>query len=348
MLGIYDTLTMLDVLRVQKPPTTYWLDNFFQETAAFETAQIFFDEVIDVRRLAPFVSPNVQGRVMREDPFNTKAFRPAYVKPKHVLTPERGLPRMPGEQPLGTLSIQQRIELLMARNLKLESDMIWRRWDWMACAAIVTGGVTVAGDDYPAQFVNFGRDASLDIVLTGAATWDNPTTAKPLSDIMSARQDAFNLSRQPINRLTFGVNAWAAFAQIPEVLQTLNDFYRGSNSVFNTVTNVPGPYEFKGSLAGYNGAGTLDLWMYNDEYEDDTGTTQPYMDPNLVVGTGNAVQGIKCYGAIMDMESLVATDVFPKSWIKEDPSVRMMMTQSAPLMLPKQPNASFSMLVLPE
>jgi hypothetical protein len=345
-MDIFDTLTLIPVLRVQKPPTTYWLDNFMKQTITFDSEEIFFDVIVEYRRLAPFVSPNVQGRVMKETGFSTKTFRPAYVKPKHVLTPQRAIPRMAGEQIGGSMSMEQRLMALVAFNLQLEKEMTMRRWDWMACQAITTGFVTVAGDDYPTVTVDFGRDPSLDIVLTGAALWSAPTTANPLNDIDDARITAFNLSRQPINRLTFGLEAWYYFKQAPGVLQTLNDFFRGSASVFNTVTSEPGPYEYKGSLSGFNGSGQLDLWTYNDYYEDDNNNSVLYMPTNVVIGTGNGMEGFRAFGAIQDIQAgLVATDMYPKMWDKEDPSVRMMMTQSAPLMIPKQPNASFTLTV---
>ena len=66
------------------------------------------------------------------------------------------------------------------------------------------------------------------------------------------------------------------------------------------------------------------------------------MDPNIVIGTGPGLQGTRLFGAIMDARlGLVTTDMAPKMWMDEDPSVVYTMTQSAPLMVPGQPNASF-------
>jgi hypothetical protein len=52
------------------------------------------------------------------------------------------------------------------------------------------------------------------------------------------------------------------------------------------------------------------------------------------------MQGVKAFGAIQDHESLEAVPYFSKSWLEEDPSRRMVMTQSAPLLVPYRPNAS--------
>jgi hypothetical protein len=347
-MDIYDTNTLLPVLRIQRPPTTYWLDNFFPNEVTFDTEEIYFDVMLEPRRLAPFVAPNVQGRMMRETGFNTKSFKPAYLKPKHAVTPQRAIPRMAGEAITGTMSLEERRLAIIANCMLLEKNMCMRRWDWMGAQAIINGRVTVVGDDYPSVTVDFGRDPSLDIVLTGTACWNQPTTAAPLADIQSARTIAFNLSRQPITRLTFGTEAWSSFIAVPEILQTLNDFFRGSASTFNTVTTDPGPFEYMGRLAGFGGAGGLDLYRYNDFYEDDSGTTQPYMPANVVTGTGVGIEGFRAFGAVMDADAgLVPVDMFPKMWRNPDPSVDYCMTQSAPLMVPKQPNASFAITVQP-
>ena len=343
---IFDTLTLMEVIRVQKPPTTYWLDAFFPTTVTFETEEILFDTVVDMRRLAPFVAPNVQGRVMREIGYSTKTFRPAYTKPKHVVTPQRAIPRMAGETITGSMSLAERYNAIVAENMRLEKEMILRRQDWMACQAIVNGAVTVVGDDYPSVTVDFGRDASLSSILTGAALWSAVSTANPLADITSARQASFNIGRTPIDRLTFGLTAWSWFTQNAAVKDLLSTLYRGSDTTFNRAVPDAAPYQFMGALMGQGGAGRLDLYTYNDMYEDDQFVAQPYMDQSTVVGTGSGLKGIRCFGAIQDHRAgLVATDMFPKMWDIEDPSATYTMTQSAPLMVPAQPNGSFRLKV---
>jgi hypothetical protein len=61
-----------------------------------------------------------------------------------------------------------------------------------------------------------------------------------------------------------------------------------------------------------------------------------------VIGTGGSLNGTRCYGAIRDKRAgLAAMSLFPKMWDQEDPSVTYTMTQSAPLMVPGNPNNSF-------
>lgn len=340
---LYETATLIEAQRDITPFNPYWLQ-MFPGTITFETDMILFDKVVELRRMAPFVSPNTQGRVMKQEGFTTQMFRPAYVKPKHVVSPDQILSRQAGEAILGGMSRQQRYDAALAKNLATEVDMIWRRWEWMAARAAIDGAVTVDGEDYPTQTVSFGRDASLTITLTGAAQWDT-TTATPLLDIENARAASFALNRTPITRLTFGLAAWNNFIKFDEVLALLDTRYRGSNSEFNRAISEGEPFELRGVIEGQNGMGSLALYTYNDAYDDINGNAVAILNTNTVVGTGPGMSGQKCFGAIHDLDSLNAVAMFPKMWQERgDLANTYTMTQSAPLMVPARPNGSFSIL----
>lgn len=351
-IGDFDTATLIEVLYApaQAPELVgFWLQ-FFPRTINFDTQEIRFDsEDLNEYRLAPFVAPNVQGRVLRSKGFNVRSFRPAYVKPKHVVDPSRAIPRRAGERPFGELSLQERFDAIVADNLRRERQVIENRWDWMACKAIVDGAVTVVGEDYPARTVDFGRDASLTVTLAGAAKWDQ-STATPMSDIQSVRQNSFRLGKSAVTRLIFGIDAWNAFVQEnhPDVQKLLDGLRKGNQANFNSVGLLTGgPYEFQGAIAGFAGGGRLELWTYHNQYEDTDGTMVDYLDAGTIVGAAPGTEGVRCFGAIMDTKAqLRPVDMFPKQWDEEDPSVSYTMTQSAPLMVPIRPNTTFKMKVV--
>lgn len=342
-ISIYDTPTLIATQSVMRPFSAYWLQ-FYPGTLTFETETIMFDQVMELRRMAPFVSPNTEGRVMKELGFTTQMFSPAYVKPKHVISPEKLISRQAGEALLGGMTRQERYDAAVARNLSIEKDMVQRRWEWMAAKATIDGAVTVTGEDYPTRTVAFGRDASLTITLAGAAKW-TAGTATPLLDIENARAASFELNRTPITRLTFGLTAWNNFIKFDEVLGLLDTRYRGSESAFNRAISEGEPYELRGVIEGQNGMGLLSLYTYNDAYDDIDGNSVQILDTDTVVGTGPGLAGQKCFGAIHDLDSLTAVDMFPKMWREiGDLSNTYTMTQSAPLMVPTRPNGSFSIL----
>lgn len=327
-------------------PDGFWM-RFFPRQFNSTAQEIYFDQLPSVdRRLAPFVAPNVQGRMMRSRGRAMSSFRPAYVKPKHVVDPTRALVRRAGE-PLGglnngTMTPDQRFDAIVADNVRTERELIERRWDWMACQAIKDGRVIVKGEDYPEVTVDFGRDPSLTMTLVGAGQWSDPAS-NLLGDLQLQRTRAFKLGRAAVRDLIFGTDAWNAFAEHESTQKLLDNMRRGSNSDFNTTGLSDGaPYEFQGQISGGNGGGRFNLWTYSNEYEDDNGATVPFIHPGDVIGVGAAVQGVRAFGAIMDKRAgLRALPIFPKMWEEEDPSVVYTMSQSAPLMVPVNPNNTF-------
>jgi hypothetical protein len=347
----YDTATLLEVIySPQNQPGLdgFWLQ-FYPRQINSDSEKIYFDEMdLNEFRLAPFVAPNVQGRVMRGKGFSTRSFRPAYAKPKHVVDPSRTITRMAGERITGSLTREERFDAIVADNMRRERAMHENLWDWMACQGIVTGQVIVAGDDYPSVTVSFNRDPRLTYINTGASLW-TANTATPMADIQAARNLSFVLSRAPINTLVFGLNAWAAFLlqSHTDVQYLLNAFRRDTQSMFNSSNiNTGQPFQYQGNIVGTGGVGRLDLYTYSNFYEDYNGIAQLYMDSGTVVGIGGAIEGIRAYGAIMDRRAgLQPLSMFPKMWDEEDPSVTYTMTQGAPLMVPVRANNTFSIKV---
>ncbi len=344
----YDTTTLVGVIRNQQvEEPTYWLDLAFPRQITFDTEEIQFDQVTATRKLAPFVAPTHQGKVQTRKGFSAKSFRPAYVKPKDILVPSRALTRMAGEQLTGALSAGARWNAHLAELLRLQREEIERRWNWMAAQAVINGSVTVSGDDYPTTSVDFGRHADNTMTLVGTAQWDD-SAANPLGNIETIRSTVLKKSGRGVTRLTFGVNAWAEFIEDDNVLALLrNDVRNSPDTNFNARLGEGNPAEFRGVLQG-KGVASLELYTYSDTYEtDNAGTEADYLDPDWVVATGPGIQGVRCFGAIMDAKAgLAAMAMFPKMWENDDPSVTYVMTQSAPLMVPAQPNGSAVMKVL--
>jgi hypothetical protein len=347
---LYGTADMLDVLRVTPVESAYWLDGWFNAARQFDTAEIMFDKIKTTRRLAPFVSPVVQGRVMRSRGFETRSFAPAYVKPKHIVDPNRQFNRRPGEVPgLGSSTPDARYNASVAENLAEERETIHRRENWMAAMAMIYGKVTITGEDYPTQVVDFRRNPDLTVALTGTARWGE-SAADPLGDINELRTLSFKESGAPITRLTMGLGAFDLFYEDTKVQnllkgQEIGNVARTSDSTLSALGSPGQPFEFRGILQGANGQGRLEIFTYNEQYEDEDDVTQSIMDTYSVVGTGSAVRGVRCYGAIRDKRAgLQPLPLFPKMWDVEDPSVTYTMTQRAPLMVPTNIDNTFHII----
>lgn len=346
---VFDTTTLLSVLRTQKSPMSFWLTKAFPQQINFETEKIAFDRVNeDYRRLAPFVAPNVQGKVMSREGSDMVAFKPAYVKPKHIVDPNDVIVRQPGEAlGTGSLTLAQRREAIIADILRRHKEMHAMTREWLAARAVIDGTVDIEGENYPKVTVDFRRDASLSATLLTTARWSE-STSTPLTDIKTKRQAANTLCGAVIRDLVFGAGAWASFSAHASVTPLLDKNYRGSESDFTKMTDgFEDSVEYLGTLQGTGGAGLIRMWLYSGKYKDESDTLQDILNTDTVVGVDwGMVQGHRCFGAIRDgAAGFQALDMFPKNWEDQDPWVEYLMTQSAPLMVPKQPNASFKIKV---
>lgn len=336
----YTTHDLIEMVQVFRAPPSFWLDNFFKRQINFTTRYIDFDLVDEGKRLAPFVAPSNQGKVIAIDGFTTKRFSPAYIKPKGVVDPEMIMDRQAGEAYTGTKSLSARRDAVVAFMTRKFKNQIYRRWEWMASQAALYGQVTISGEHYPTTTIDFGRNSNQTVILAGSALWTN-SASTPIADIDNMVTNTHTLSGYSTTGVIMGTQAWTAFSNHASV-QKLLETRRGSTSTAETGPGDGGTYTYKGKF------GDQDVWVYNELYEDDTGTSQPFMDPRDVFAcAAEGFQGVRCFGAILDKQAgYQALDIFAKMWENEDPSVEYLLLQSAPLMVPKNPNASWRMRVV--
>lgn len=341
---LYDLATLDAVFRNQKTPTPpFWLQ-MFNRQINFDTPEIMFDKVYgDDRGLAPFVVPTSQGRPQRLDGYETVSFRPAYVKINDVVDPTMFIERLPGEAPLGTLSLEQRRNAVVAELLRKQRVKFQNTNEWLASQAIATGKVTIKGEDYPEVEVDFRRDPSLTAVATTA--WGT-AGADPLGDLRLLRMRASTLSGARIKKHVFGAEAWDLLSQSVDLRELMNTNYGGTETKVTLMSDGYDGQEYMGRISGLNGAGMIDVWVDTSKYVDEDGNEQFYLDQKTVVGVSEQVQGVRCFGAIMDKRAgWRALDYFFKNYDNENPSVEYLLAQSSPLMVPKNPNATFSLQV---
>jgi hypothetical protein len=342
MFNALNTSTMLEVVRTVGKFESFFLSLFFRNVVTSDSESIHFDHLVEDVVMAPFVSPVVAGKVHKERGGTLKSFKPAYVKPKHAVKPSQMLKRRPGEAYLGTLSAAQRKQAAVTDNLMRQDKSITYREEWMAAQAALTGSVTVKGEDYPEQKVEFGRSESNNISLTGAAKWDtvDPETYDPTDDLNTWAENATGA----VNVIVMGKSAWTKFSSFSAVKDKL-DNRRGSSSQMETATKDLGMVvSFKGYF------GDVEIWVYTGQYTDpDTGLKAYYMPVNMVLMGNTSYEGVRAYGAIQDVDAadsgIVAASRWPKNWKQDDPSVEYVMTQSAPLMVTPDPDAFVAITV---
>ncbi len=340
---IYDTNTLLGVYKDLAPASNYFLGLGFKSAVTFDTEYIDFEKLTTGRKLAPFVAPTAQGVPIYSQGSNITRFKPAYVKPKDAIDPTRLFKKLPGNLLNDTNSSPQaRYNALVAAILTDHREAIERRWEWLAAKAMLDGKVLIEDANYPARLVDFQRNPNHTVVLLTTARWGQ-SGANILGDIESWRSRV-RLAKfgGPTNRMTVAPDVWDVMRKDPEVLKQLDTQIRGTSMDLNIGIREGSSVEYIGKLSN-----TLELWINGDYYELPDGSTVPYMASGEVLLSGPNVSGVQAFGAIVDKNaSFQARPVFPKMWDQEDPSATFIMTQSAPLMVPVNPNNTLKATVL--
>ena len=339
-IDIFNTHVLSKVVEKLDRPSSFLLDVFFGQEQTEEAEEIHFDIDQSKPRLTPFVSPLVAGKVVDDEGFTTKSFKPAYVKDKRRFDTNRPFKRSIGEKIGGTLSPQQRLDANLSRTLTKQLENLTRREEVMASEALRTGKITVTGDNYPTVVVDFQRDPSLTVALAEKSRWGE-AGVNVLNDVEDWVAKIQEKSGAVGRTVIMDALAWRAF-KANEKVEKLLDIRRLKDSA--NITLGPIAFGQGNDLARSVGTiGDLDFWVYNDRYIDDNDKPQKLLpDYTVLIGSPSQLEGTRCYGAIQDEKSgLRAQRFFCKSWLEEDPAVRWLLLQSAPLLVPYRPNASF-------
>lgn len=334
---IQDTSELMGVLRNFPAVSSFWLDRYFRRSHFSQSEWVQFEEVAKGRRLAPFVAPNVQGQPMLQRAESIRAVKPAYLKPKDAVDPNRLIRRRAGESLGGSMTLQEREDAIVVDILGDHDEMIRRRWEWMACEAATKGQVVIEGENYPSRTVYFNRKPGNTIQLSGGSRWGE-SGANMFASLRQYARQIF-ASGTAVQDLIMGVDAADLFFADTEVKDAL-ETRRGSKTTLEL-------YNVSGSPVTYNGTleGGLNLFTYNDVYENNDGVEVPFIDPLDAIFMGD-IDGVRAFGAIMDRKAGWASQaVFPKMWEQDDPSGLFLMTQSAPIMVPVRTNASMRVRV---
>lgn len=336
-MDIFSTAVLARVVAELPAPAPFFLNSFFTGLQTETSEEIHFDIDQGRRRLAPFVSPIVAGKVVRSQGYTTKVFTPAYVKDKRVFDANRPFKRAIGERIGGEMAPAQRLQAMLGTELLDQLGMLTRRQEVMAVEALRTGKIIVSGADYPTAELDFGRHTDLTKGLTGATRWGEAGVS-PLADVQAWSLLVTQHSGAAANVVVMDIKAWQLFSADAQV-QKLLDRFRGKDAMNPTVVGEGGRY--MGSI------GDLDIYVHVGWYEHPTtGATTPYLPDHTVIITSPDLEGVRAYGAIRDEAAgFQAVPFFAKSWTEPDPAVRYLLMQSAPLPVPYRINASLGATV---
>jgi hypothetical protein len=341
--SVYSTAYLLGAYGVIDRVNPFIYNLAFGMEQIFETEEVYFDKVERARRLAPLIYPSDIGKAERLRGYNASSIVPAYVKPKHVIEPNRMLKRRPGERLLGDMSPAERRDAIILDTLKIEDDQISRREEYMAVQLLLSGGLTLSGPDYPSRIaVDLQRNSAHTVVLTGGNAWGQ-TGIDALDNLRTwgatvQKNSGFHPSVVVLDPLAANL-----LIKSPGIQQIMNSFRQTKGNIDLGGVVVGG----LGREAKFLGdTGEFEFWVYQQYFTDDQGNvTQFVPDHTVMMLDPVGCQGTRLYGAIQDVRALRAMPRFPKNWISEDPSAEYLMTQSAPLPVLGWVDATFAATV---
>lgn len=352
---VWDTRTMLTALRDFQPTPSYWLPMFTNQINS-ETRYIDFDSLpYEADALAPFVEPTASGEPVYRDSAASYRFEPAYVKPKDAIDPTEPLIRHPAIDNSmlseSNLTPSQRLGLIRIAKMKAQVKSIQRRFEWLACRALVDGKVEITGEQYPTARVDFFRDPNHTITLASGSQWGD--TGVSIFSFVQKCVDQMNDARRGgiPTRLTVGSRAWEVLRQDEEFMKHMDLTIRAPAATIERGLIMPNRVAKVGEMfiGGQSGA-SIEIYRYNDRYEDTNGVERPFIQPTDAIFTADpsVIVGYRCFGTIVDMDAEYKTvDIYPRNWREGgDPRVEYIMHQSAPLMVPLRPNATLKATVV--
>lgn len=344
----YTTAELVEVVPNLKVSQNFLLDRFFGNIIEYDTEEVAIDIDVGLRRMSPFVSPLVEGKLVEQRKWLTNKFKPAYIKDKRAPDVRKPVRRAIGERiGGGELTGEERMMANLQFEMEDQVDMVNRRLEWMAASALTTGTVTIAGDGFQTAVIDFGRSSTLTIALSGSAKWGATTNAQGRDTNIAGQLDSWaarilKSSGAVVSDIVFTNSSWNKFL-IAEGVQGAIQY-----PTLATDGNSLNPGSQIKSGAIYKGKwGQYDLWLYNDWYIDANNVEQPMLADGSIIMTGSAaLMGTRAFGMIMDPRfAYKAMAYAPKTWIQDDPAQQIMMMQSAPLVIPSRVNACLCAIV---
>lgn len=346
-LNYTDTAVLLAAYKQQKAPNTFLQNRYFPDGTVFTTAQVLVEYKDGNQKLAPFVSPEVGGKVVRRDGYEANAYKPALIAPKRALTIDNLTEKGFGEALYGELTPEERAVKITADDLTEMDEMIVRRQEQMCAQVLQENALTMNhyGDDN--KLINTKKieyfNGVNEAVYTSSVKW-NTADADIISEV-AAIAKILTKRGLPATDVILGTEAADAFLN-NEKVQKLLDNRNFNIGVVDPTENYPeatflGVINCKGRK--------MNFIQYDATYEDEKGVDTPYIDPKTIIVTAPNC-GVTNYGAISQInfgESMPRTHAEKRVPLHEvNGQVREVALRSAPLVQPRHKNAFIKAVVL--
>lgn len=329
-------------------------DNYFNRVVNSQEDTVSVSSVVkNSRDLAPFVSPLVPGKPVGLSGSRISAFTPAYLSLLTPVSPNGGATSK-NEKRAHNWNPDPMVRHGQNRRDITEEHLarIRRTHEFMRAMATIRGYVDTESEDAPAERINFGRDPSLTITTTAGTHWGD--TGVSVLDFFESVIEKMGTTDAGYNAKTVLLGRRSAAFIRKEIRNggELKDLLDRNFGVETSLVRGLSPYSTIRDMGNLNG--WFDLVEYSETFRGfDTNGNRVLIKPlqdNEICVIGAEFEGVDAFGAIKDLAaSYKAVDIFGRNYVAEGtPQREMVSHQSAPIMVPVNPNATLLAKVLPD
>lgn len=341
--SIYEPRTMGRVVQKLPPVRTFFRSTFFRNEETFVTKNVDVDFKKGSRKVAPFVSRLIGGKIVPNTGYETKTYTPPLVAPEKVTTIDDLLERRPGENMFSGRTPAERAVLKMSEDFVELREQITRREELMCAQAIFTGQIPVIGDGVN-EVIDF-HFTNKEKITTAAKKW-TADSSDPIADLKRWHETVQKTGFTNCDICVMGSDVANAFVNNAKVKDLL-DVKNYALAVIQP-KQLPNGTTYIGTIHELG----LDIYKYNEWYLDDWTNPDAPEDKPLVPADSLALLSTSAnysmyYGAITLIDE--ATGVFrtvegkyvPDTWAKRKPARRFLSLSSAPLCVPHDVDSWF-------
>jgi len=327
MISMYEPRMMMRALEQVKVPKRFFHSTFFKRTFTHTTKEVELDVRKERRRVAVYVSPIHDGKVVERKRFETRSTSPAYTKEMTTLRPQELNTRAFGENIYNPMSPAQRAAQTLGEDLAMLDERLVRLEEKMCAEAVLTGKVIVRGEGISVQ-VDFGYVDGVNKVIP-TISWGN-ADADPMRDMDTWRRNTIQrCGILPDVCITSSEVAWAIINN-PKVKERLNILN------FQMGRIAPGGGSLAEGIMYYGDlmlpSRIVPLYSYDEWYTDPvTGEDVPMFPSDTLLFGSTQARSEFHYGLIQNLRSLQAASRFAFSWEAPNGSARYVQLESAPM-----------------
>lgn len=344
-MNMFETRTLLKPFEEGKLVTPSFLrDRYFSNRITFNTEKIDVDVIgKGNRKLAPFVHPQIGGKVMEREGYKTQSFEAPEISPERITTAETVMKRMPGEPIHGGKSPQQRAAALVGQDLRYLDEKITAREEWMCAQALFNGAITISGDGYNGEVISYWSADADDKPYTELATkWtaENITAKDIMKELRKIKKSVIQNSGFTPTEILCGSKV------IEAILDKLVD--AGVLDTRRVDMGKIDPQHLPDGVTywGYLKDSALDIYSYDAWYVNDAGEEKPMVPEDKILMAAPNAKTTLAYGLVsvlnqksQDIEFYEAARV-PASYLSQkNPAGRVIQIKSRPLPIVHQVQA---------